>query len=351
MNRNFRKTALMMSALAMLGIGYSSNAYAAGAPQEVQQATKKITGTVVDSQGPVIGASVVEKGKSGNGVITDFDGNFTLTVSPGATIVISYIGYETQEVKVGNQSNLNITLKEDNAQLDEVVVVGYGVQKKKLVTGATVQVKGDEIAKLNTTNALEAMQSSTPGVQITQSSSQPGKGYKVYIRGIGTTGNSAPLYVIDGVAGGNLDGINPNDIESIDILKDAASAAIYGARAANGVILVTTKQGKAGKIELSYNGAMGWSNAYKRPQLLNAQQYMTIMDEYTFNTSGQKMDWAGFVPTDILAKVNNGWTGTDWWGAFENKNAVQQNHSVTLTGGTDRSKFAMSYTYTGNDGI
>ena len=351
MNRNFRKTALMMSALAMLGIGYSSNAYAAGAPQEIQQATKKITGTVVDSQGPVIGASVVEKGKSGNGVITDFDGNFTLTVSPGATIVISYVGYETQEVKVGNQSNLNITLKEDNAQLDEVVVVGYGVQKKKLVTGATVQVKGEDIAKLNTTNALEAMQSSTPGVQITQSSSQPGKGYKVYIRGIGTTGSASPLYVIDGVAGGNLDGINPNDIESIDVLKDAASAAIYGSRAANGVILVTTKQGKAGKIELTYNGAMGWSNVYKRPQLLNAQQFMTIMDEYSFNTSGQKVDFSAYVPQSILDKVAQGWEGTDWWGAFENKNAVQQNHSVTLTGGTDRSKFAMSYTYTGNEGI
>ena len=351
MNRNFRKTALLMGALTLMGLGYSSNANAAGAPQEVQQATKKITGTVVDASGPVIGASVVEKGKSGNGVITDFDGNFTLNVTPGATIVISYVGYETQEIKVGNQDNFQITLKDDNALLDEVVVIGYGVQKKKLVTGATVQVKGEDIAKLNTTNALEAMQSSTPGVQITQSSSQPGGGYKVYIRGIGTTGNSAPLYVIDGVAGGNLDGINPNDIESIDVLKDAASAAIYGARAANGVILVTTKQGKAGKIELSYNGAMGWSNAYKRPQLLNAQQYMTIIDEYTFNTSGQKLDWAGFVPSDILGRVNSGWEGTDWWGAFENKNAVQQNHSVTLTGGTDRSKFAMSYTYTGNEGI
>jgi TonB-linked SusC/RagA family outer membrane protein len=351
MNRKFRKTALLMGALTLLGLGYSSNANAARAPQEVQQATKKITGTVVDAQGPVIGASVVEKGKTGNGVITDFDGNFTLNVSPDATIVISYVGYETQEIKVGNQSTFNITLSEDDSVLDEVVVVGYGTMKKKLVTGATVQVKGDEIAKLNTTNALEAMQSSTPGVQITQSSSQPGKGYKVYIRGIGTTGNSTPLYVIDGVAGGNLDGINPNDIESIDVLKDAASAAIYGARAANGVILVTTKQGKAGKIELSYNGAMGWSNAYKRPQLLNAQQYMTIIDEYTFNTSGQKMDWAGYAPADILAKVNNGWEGTDWWGAFENKNAQQQNHSVTLTGGTDRSKFAMSYTYTGNEGI
>ncbi len=351
MNRNFRKTALLMGTMAFLGLGYSSNAYAAESPQEVQQATKKITGTVVDAQGPVIGASVVEKGKTGNGVITDFDGNFTLTVSPGATIVVSYVGYQTQEIKVGNQSSINITLKEDDALLEEVVVVGYGTMKKKLVTGATVQVKGEDIAKLNTTNALEAMQSSTPGVQITQSSSQPGKGYKVYIRGIGTTGNSSPLYVIDGVAGGSLDDINPADIESIDVLKDAASAAIYGARAANGVILVTTKQGKAGKIELSYNGAMGWSNAYKRPQLLNAQQYMTIMDEYTFNTSGQKMDWAGYVPADILTKVANGWQGTDWWGAFENKNAQQQNHSVTLTGGTDRSKFAMSYTYTGNEGI
>ena len=351
MNRNFRKTALLMGTMAFLGLGYSSNAYAAESPQEVQQATKKITGTVVDAQGPVIGASVVEKGKTGNGVITDFDGKFTLNVNPGATIVVSYVGYQTQEIKVGNQSSINITLKEDDALLEEVVVVGYGTMKKKLVTGATVQVKGEDIAKLNTTNALEAMQSSTPGVQITQSSSQPGKGYKVYIRGIGTTGNSTPLYVIDGVAGGNLDGINPNDIESIDVLKDAASAAIYGARAANGVILVTTKQGKAGKIELSYNGAMGWSNAYKRPQLLNAQQYMTIIDEYTFNTSGQKMDWAGFVPQDILNKVANGWEGTDWWGAFENKNAIQQNHSVSLTGGTDRSKFAMSYTYTGNEGI
>ena len=351
MNQKFRKTALLMGTMAFLGLGYSSNAYAAESPQEVQQATKKITGTVVDAQGPVIGASVVEKGKSGNGVITDFDGKFTLNVNPGATIVISYVGYETQEIKVGNQSSFDITLKEDDAVLEEVVVVGYGTMKKKLVTGATVQVKGEDIAKLNTTNALEAMQSSTPGVQITQSSTQPGKGYKVYIRGIGTTGSASPLYVIDGVAGGNLDGINPNDIESIDVLKDAASAAIYGARAANGVILVTTKQGKAGKVELTYNGAMGWSNVYKRPQLLNAQQYMNIIDEYTFNTSGSKLNWNDYVPSDILNKVANGWEGTDWWDVFTNKNAQQQNHSVTLTGGTDRSKFAMSYTYTGNEGI
>ena len=310
-----------------------------------------VKGTVIDEAGEaIIGASVQVQGAK-TGAVTDFNGNFSVQAASNATLIISYVGYVTETVNVQGRSDISVTLKEDVTTLNDVVVIGYGVQKKKLVTGATVQVKGDEIAKLNTTNALEAMQSSTPGVQITQSSTQPGKGYKVYIRGIGTTGNSTPLYVIDGVAGGSLDGINPNDIESIDVLKDAASAAIYGARAANGVILVTTKQGKSGKVEITYNGAMGWSNAYKRPQLLNAKQYMTIMDEYTFNTSGQKMDWAGFVPQDILDRVENGWEGTDWWGAFENKNAKQQNHSVTLTGGTDRSKFMMSYTYTDNEGI
>ena len=310
-----------------------------------------VKGTVNDEAGePVIGATIKVQGTN-EGAITDFNGNFSIQAASNATLKITYVGYEPQDVNVNGRSNITIVLKEDNTTLNDVVVIGYGTMKKKLVTGATVQVKGDEIAKLNTTNALEAMQSSTPGVQITQSSTQPGKGYKVYIRGIGTTGNSSPLYVIDGVAGGSLDDINPADIETIDVLKDAASAAIYGARAANGVILVTTKQGKAGKIELSYNGAFGWSNAYKRPQLLNAKQYMTIIDEYTFNTSGMKMDWAGYVPADILQKVEKGWEGTDWWAAFENKNALQTNHSVTLTGGTDRSKFAMSYTYTGNDGI
>jgi TonB-linked SusC/RagA family outer membrane protein len=181
---------------------------------------------------------------------------------------------------------------------------------------------------------------------------------------MGTIGDSSPLYVIDGVAGGSLDGINPNDIESIDILKDAASAAIYGSRAANGVILVTTRQGKEGKIEITYNGAIGWSNVYKRPQLLNAQEYMTIFNEYNFNSNGTMLDWTGYVPNsitipdieergkiDILGRVLNGWQGTDWWDAFVNKNAVQHNHSVTLTGGSDRSKFMMSYTYTGNEGI
>ena len=310
-----------------------------------------VKGTVSDEAGePIIGASVKVVG-TGTGSVTDVNGQFSVNAASNARLAISYVGYITEEVSVAGRQNVDVVLKEDNTTLNDVVVVGYGTMKKKLVTGATVQVKGEDIAKLNTTNALEAMQSSTPGVQITQGSAQPGKGYKVYIRGIGTIGNSAPLYVIDGVAGGSLDDINPADIESIDVLKDAASAAIYGARAANGVILVTTRQGKAGKVEITYNGAIGWSNAYKRPQLLNAQQYMTIFDEFNFNTSGAKLDWSAYVPADILQKVADGWQGTDWWDVFKNKNAMQNNHSVTLTGGTDRSKFAMSYTYTGNEGI
>ena len=353
MNQNFGKTAFLAGVCAIAGLLWSPQAMADSAVKSVQsvQQTKKVSGTVVDAMGPVIGASIMEKGTS-NGTVTDLDGNYSLSVGPNATLVISYVGFQTREIRVGNESRLDVTLEEDNTNLDEVVVIGYGTQKKKLITGATVQVKGDEIAKLNTTNALEAMQSSTPGVQITSSSTQPGKGYKVYIRGMGTIGDSQPLYVIDGVAGGNLDGINPNDIESIDVLKDAASAAIYGSRAANGMILVTTKQGKQGKIEISYNGAVGWSNVYKRPQMLNAQQFMTIMDEYSFNTSGKKVNFADYIPQAIVDRVvNDGWEGTDWWGAFENKNAVQQNHSVTLTGGSERSKFAMSYTYTGNEGV
>ena len=354
MNRKFRKTALLMSALALLGLGYSSNANAAGAPQEVQQATQKITGTVVDAMGPVIGASVVEKGTT-NGTVTDFDGNFTLNVKPGATIVVSFIGFETQEIKVGNQDNFQITMKDDNAVLEEVVVVGYGVQKKKLVTGATVQVKGEDIAKLNTTNALTAMQASTPGVNITQSSSQPGQGFKVNIRGVGTIGESSPLLIIDGINAGTADnglnGLNPNDIESIDVLKDAASAAIYGARAANGVILVTTKQGKAGKLQIQYDGFVGWSNAYKVPAMVNAQQYMQIINETSFNTYGTAPNWNSLIPQDILSRVNSGWEGTDWFKAYENKNALQFSHAVTLTGGTERSKFSMSLNYSSNDGI
>jgi len=356
MKKSFRKTALLVGACSMLGAGFPAQAFAASpeaSVQDVQQA-KRVSGTVNDAMGPIIGASVVEKGTS-NGTVTDLNGNFTLSVKPGATIVVTYIGFIKQEIKVGNQSSFNIELKEDATSLEEVVVVGYGVQKKKLVTGATVQVKGEDIAKLNTTNALQAMQASSPGVNIAQSSAQPGKGFKVNIRGVGTIGISSPLLIIDGINAGTADdglnGLNPNDIESIDVLKDAASAAIYGARAANGVILVTTKQGKAGALQVSYDGYVGVSNAYKVPGLVNAQQYMQIINETNFNTYGTPTNWAANVPQRILDKVASGWEGTDWFKEYENKNALQHSHAVTLTGGTERSKFSMSLNYSFNEGI
>ncbi len=313
-------------------------------------AQNKVTGVVKDNVGPAVGVSVIEQGTT-NGTITDIDGKFTLTVQNGAQLVISSVGYKDQVIEVGGNTSFDILIEEDSELLDEVVVVGYGVQKKKLVTGSTVQVKGADLAKLNTTNPVQALQSQTPGVQITQNSAQPGSNFKVYIRGVGTTGNSDPLYVIDGVPGGNMDGINPADIESIDVLKDAASSAIYGARAANGVILVTTKQGKEGKITATYDGYVGISNPYKKPALLNAQDYMTIVDEYEWNVYGKKLDWSTQVPQYILDKVANGWTGTDWFDLYTNKNAVQHNHSFGLQGGNNKSKFSMNLGYTHNDGI
>ena len=227
----------------------------------------------------VIGANVIVKGTT-NGVITDLDGKFSLEAAPGSIIEISYIGYMTQEIPVTAQtSDLQITLKEDSQSLDEVVVVGYGVQKKKLVTGATVEVKGDEVAKRNTISPLSALQNQSPGVNIVASSGQPGDGFKVNIRGAGTNGDTAPIYVIDGVAGGDINSLNPADIERIDVLKDAASSAIYGARAANGVILVTTKQGKEGKVQVSYDGNIGWQNVVKMPDMLTAKEYMAVQDQ------------------------------------------------------------------------
>ena len=356
MDQKFKKTALLTGVCAIAGLLWAPQAMAESAVNSVQsvQQTKKVSGTVVDAMGPVIGASILEKGTS-NGTVTDIDGNFSLNVQPGATLVISYIGFLTQEIAVGNQSTINVTMKEDDTQLEEVVVVGYGVQKKKLVTGATVQVKGEDIAKLNTTNALTAMQASTPGVNITQSSSQPGKGFKVNIRGVGTIGESSPLLIIDGINAGTandgLNGLNPNDIESIDVLKDAASAAIYGARAANGVILVTTKQGKAGKISVQYDGFVGWSNAYKVPAMLTAQQYKQVINETYFNTYGNLPEWNSLVPESIMSRVDQGWEGTDWFKEYENKNALQFSHAVTLNGGNERSKFSMSLNYSSNEGI
>lgn len=305
-----------------------------------------VKGVVKDTKNePIIGASIVQKGTT-NGTITDIDGNFVLQTNAQATLVISFVGYKTEEIAVNGRTNLTVTLKEDTEMLDEVVVVGYGVQKKKLVTGATVQMKGEDIEKLNTVSALGALQSQSPGVNIVQSSGMPGEGFKVNVRGMGTIGNAEPLYVIDGVAGGDINLLNPSDIESIDVLKDAASAAIYGARAANGVILVTTKQGKEGKIKVTYDGYYGIQNIAKKPKLLNARQYMEIMDRKDGPT-----DWAAKILGVYQQIMKGTWSGANWLDLAENKNAPLQNHAVNMAGGSDYSKFSMGLSYTSQDGI
>ena len=314
-------------------------------------AQSTIKGTVNDELGePVIGASVKVQGTN-DGSITDLDGIFTVKADPNATLQITYVGYVTETIKLGGKTNITVVLKEDNTTLNDVVVIGYGVQKKKLVTGATVQVKGDDIAKLSTTDAFTALQGQTPGVMILQNSGQAGEGYKVNIRGIGTTGDSNPLYVIDGVAGGSLNDLNPSDIETIDVLKDAASAAIYGARAANGVILITTKQGKAGKLQINYDGYVGWQYLAKAADVLNAQEYVYSRKLREFNGGAAEPDWASKLPSDINQKLQNGWEGYDWLDASYHKGAVTQNHSFSMVGGNDVSKFNLGFAYTKQDGI
>ena len=354
MKKTFRKTALLMGALTLCG-GMSPLAAVAGSPEqgvlELQQQQKKVTGTVSDAMGPIIGASVVENG-TGNGVVTDFDGHFALTVKPGTTLVISYVGYEKQEVKVGAESDLNITLREDSHSLEEVVVVGYGVQKKKLVTGATLQVKGDDVAKLNTTNPLQALQGQTPGMTIISESGQPGEGLKVNIRGLGTTGSSGPLYIIDGVRG-DISTVNPADIESIDVLKDAASAAIYGSQSANGVVLVTTKNGREGKAIVGFDAYMGWQNAPRKIDMLNAQQYMTIMDEQNVNSGNSVYDWQNIRSIWRYDAEGNklGVIDTDWVDQMFKDNAQTYSANLSISGGTQKGNYAVSLGYMTQEGI
>lgn len=309
---------------------------------------KTVTGVVTSGTDnePLIGVSVQVK-ETATGGITDIDGKFSVTAQTGQTLVFSYIGYVTQEIKVGASSVINVVLKEDSEMLDEVVVVGYGVQKKKLVTGATVQVKGDNIAKLNTNNPLQAMQGQTPGVNIASTSGQPGADMKVTIRGLGTVGNSQPLYLIDGV-GGDISTLNPADIESIDVLKDAASAAIYGAQAANGVVLITTKSGKEGKAVVSFDAYYGIQSVARKANMLNAEQYMTIMDEQALNSGAAAYDWASM---KSIRDANGNIYDTDWVDAMFKDNAKTESYTLGITGGSATSTYALSLGYMNQEGV
>ena len=307
----------------------------------------QVHGTIRDEQGePLPGANVVEKGTS-NGVSADFDGLFTIQVSDeNAILAVSYIGYQSQEIPVAGQNTLEIQMELDAAQLDEIVVIGYGTQKKKLTTGATLQVKGDDIANRSETNPLNALQGQSPGVTISTNGGQPGSPSKVYIRGMGTIGSTTPLFIVDGVQTESIDYLNSSDIASMDILKDAASAAIYGSRASNGVVLITTKKGTAGNDQITFDTFYGMQSLAKEPNLLNAREYAMIMNE-KFENSGDEPFFVGERMDEIAAMGE----GTDWIDLMFKDNVPTQNYSLGFSGGTEKSIYSSGLSYTEQGGI
>ena len=356
------------SAFCLLLSAFSVNAaMAAPAPagtvdevMAVQQG-KKVTGVVIDGTGePVIGANVVVKGTT-NGTITDFDGNYTIEgVSANDVLVISYIGYLSQEVPVGNQSMIKVTLKEDTQTLDEVVVVGYGTMKKSDVTGSISTAKGDDLVKNQSFSALDNLRGKVSGVNIFSNSSQPGAySNRVVIRGIATINSSSnPLYVVDGVVMENFDLVNPNDIESMEVLKDASAAAIYGARGANGVIMVTTKRGKKDGegVAISYQGSVSVSSIARKMDLLNAQEWTdTFMkgleNENKWlgtNWSLNRTDW--FTDRNYFDANGNPIYDTDWQDEAT-RTAVSHNHQLNIQQAGKNSSMGAFLNYTDQQGI
>ena len=295
-----------------------------------------IKGTVIDENGePVIGATVAEKSNAKNATITDFDGNFTVNVKAGQVITVTYIGYQTFEGAAKN--GMTINLKPDNKVLDEVVVVGYGVQKKSSLTGAVSSVKAEDMEARTITRAEQALQGKTAGVSVLSASAKPGSGPSVRIRGISSNGSCDPLYVVDGRVTSNIGGIDPNDIKSMEVLKDGASAAIYGAAAGNGVILITTKKGK-GHGKITYDFQFTSQSLGRIPKVMNADQYV----EYYLET--------GKIRQNAFDLYWDGLTDTDWTdAAFENSTMMR--HNATFSGGSEKGSFYLSMSYLDNDGI
>lgn len=325
------------------------------AVQTAQQQKQSVSGTIKDQSGePVIGASILEKGTT-NGTITDFDGNFTLNVAPGATLVISYIGYKNQEVKVVPGKLLNILLEEDTETLDEVVVVGYGVQKKSDVTGSVTSVPKERLDKLPVTNVLQAVQGATAGVTITQSSSIPGDAPSALVRGQNSiNANSGPYIVVDGVpinkTGGSLNDIAPSDIESMEILKDASATAIYGTNGANGVILITTKHGKSGKPTIKYNGYIGFEDFSNKLDFCNGAEIIQRYKDYVAINPGESMFNENVKYQNEVDNYNSG-IETDWIYDVASQTGVITDHNISINGGAEKVNYYVSADYLNQKGV
>lgn len=312
-----------------------------------------VTGIITDeSLQPLPGANIVEKGTN-NGAQSDFDGKFSLSVkNKNSTLVVSYLGYKTREIVIDGQNSISVILTEDAASLDEIIVVGYGAQKKVTVTGAVSDIKTEEILESKTANLANNLTGRIPGLVINTRGGEPGRdNVSVRIRGIGTTGNTEPLYVIDGIPNrGSFERLNPDDIESISILKDA-SAAIYGAQAANGVILITTKRGKKGKTTFNYNQSYSVAQPTRRPYLMNSSQYLTWIDEVN-TRNGRPTEFQ-----DIVRQYRDGsidssvWGDTDWWDVVTDKWVPQIQHALNVRGGSEKTQFYLSAQFLDQDAL
>lgn len=319
---------------------------------------KKVTGVIADVNGePLIGATVKVKGTQ-NATVTDFDGNYTIEAPEGATLEVSYIGFNTQEVKVGSRNSYNIEMAEDNNSLEELVVIGYGMVKKKDLTGSIAAVKGDELVNRRTTMLSNALQGALSGVMVRRSSSAPGSGAgSIHVRGVTTMGDSSPLVIVDGVEG-SLDYVNSNDVESVTVLKDAAAASIYGSKAAAGVILVTTKRGAdTGKFQIKYNAEFGWEIPTKQPEIVGLTRYLEMSNELMYNdnpaagffqtyTADQTKNWMKYHETDP-----NKYPVTDWTDLILKGSAPRMTHTLSVSGGNKTVRTQASLTYDDVDGL
>ncbi len=325
---NLRKSTLCIG-LCFLGVISAQQVSAATESVASVQQTQQATGHVEDSQGPLIGATVMEKGTN-NGTVTDFDGNFTLNVKPGATLVISYVGYESQEVKAG--TNVHVNLKEDGHVVNEVVVIGYGTQRREAVTGSVANIGGEKLNQIAATNAAQALQGRVAGVLMTQTSTKPGDEMQIRIRGQRSlSASNDPLIVLDGIPFmGQLSDINPADIKSMDILKDASATAIYGSRGANGVIIITTVKGSQGTpAKVTYNGYVSFKKIFKK---------YPMMDGPTYSKFRQ---YVGKYQNSLDESDN---TNTDWQDLYY-KTGVSHNHDVSVAGGTNGGSYSFGAGY------
>ena len=311
--------------------------------QLVAYAQVQVNGLISDEQGqPLPGATILEKNTT-NGVVTDFDGNYSIQVSDqNAILMISFVGYATQEVLVADLTDFNFSLQPDN-ELDEVVITGYGSQQKRDLTGAIVQVKSEDFVKGANTNALQLLNGKASGVHISQSDSAPGGAIDIKIRGAGSiNASNEVLVVIDGLPGGSLTALSPDDIESIEVLKDASASAIYGSRAANGVVLITTKKGKSGAMVISYENYFGFQSVNERVDMLNGGEYLQVLSDINVEGGGDVLS----TPAEISAMGS----GYDWQDIIFRSSLVQ-NHQVTMSGGSDVSNYYVSLNHLNNEGV